>query len=98
MMTIYVALAFGLVVLEAMAAGLPCIATATPGAREALGDAGKVVAIGSPSELAAAIEELRGDADERARLGAAARAAVADRTFARVAERLVGVYHACRRD
>jgi len=82
--------------LEAMAAGLPCVATDTAGAREVLGGgSGVLVGIGAPESMAAAIERLRGDPEERARLAAAGRGAVAERSFANVAARLHAVYDAC---
>jgi glycosyltransferase involved in cell wall biosynthesis len=70
-------------VLEAMAAGLPVIATAVGGVPEIVVDGvtGLLVRPHEPSELAAAIERLTGDPLLRARLGAAGRLA---------AERLAG--------
>lgn len=64
--------------LEAMAAGLACVATAVGGTPEVLdgGSCGALVPPGQPEQLAAAIERLAGDPAERARLGAAARARI----------------------
>ncbi len=71
-----------LVVLEAMAKGLPVIATAVSGIPEALGDTGVLLAPASPGpadsagiseRLARAVCDLAGDEARRHRLGAAAR-------------------------
>lgn len=59
---------FGLVFLEAMAFGVPVIGTKVSAIPEVIGDAGLLVAPGSISELAAAIESLL-DLDRRAALG-----------------------------
>jgi glycosyltransferase involved in cell wall biosynthesis len=61
--------------LEAMASGKPLVATDMPGCREAVvhGETGFLVPPGDPAALAAALERLIGDADLRARFGAAAR-------------------------
>jgi glycosyltransferase involved in cell wall biosynthesis len=62
--------------LEAMAAGLPLVATDIPGCREAVVDGvtGLLVPPRDPQALAAALARLIGDAALRARLGEAARA------------------------
>ena len=81
----------GLALLEAMAAGIPAVAT--PGRRDrgdgaaGRGDAGRA---GRPAALAAAILALLDDpcGADRARAGAAA----AERTAARTAERMLEVY------
>jgi glycosyltransferase involved in cell wall biosynthesis len=61
--------------LEAMAAGLPLVATDIPGCREAVVDGvtGFLVPPRDPSALAAALAKLIADADLRARFGAAGR-------------------------
>lgn len=61
--------------LEAMAAGLPVVATAVGGVPQAVCNesTGLVVGAGAPRELAAAMTRLAGDGPLRARLGAAAR-------------------------
>ncbi|MFH1690675.1 MAG: glycosyltransferase [Candidatus Eisenbacteria bacterium] len=62
-------------ILEAMAAGVPCVATAVGGVPEALTDGvnGLTVEPGDPEALAYGLRRLAGDADLRARLAGAAR-------------------------
>jgi L-malate glycosyltransferase len=61
---------FGLSIVEAMAAGVPVIATESEGAREIIdgGHSGRLVPIGNVEALAKAIADLLGDANERERL------------------------------
>jgi glycosyltransferase involved in cell wall biosynthesis len=71
---------FGLVYLEAMSAGKPCIAA--PGAAEEIiehGRTGVIVRAGDPGSLTEAVATLFADVPLRARLGSAAAAAVARR-------------------
>jgi len=63
----------GSVLLEAMAAGLPVVATSVGGIPEVLGDAGRLAAPGDPAALAAAVDHVLGDPALAARLGEAAR-------------------------
>lgn len=72
---------FGLVMVEAMAAGVPLIATATGGAREIVEDGvtGKLVAVGDVKALASAIKGLLEDERERRRMGERARARARER-------------------
>jgi glycosyltransferase involved in cell wall biosynthesis len=58
--------------LEAMAMGLPCIATRVGGIPALLGDAGVLVPRRDPSAIADAIELLMGSASLRAQIGSAA--------------------------
>lgn len=81
-------------VMEAMASGLAVVAAPASGMEELLGDgAGVRLGTRDPAELAAALERLAADAEERARLGAAARERVlADLTLDAVADRLTALY------
>jgi glycosyltransferase involved in cell wall biosynthesis len=85
----------GMVYLEAMASGLPVIATAAGGAAEAVldGETGILLERGDVPETAAAIERLAADASQRRRMGAAARLR-AEREFSgeRYAERVAEAY------
>jgi glycosyltransferase involved in cell wall biosynthesis len=65
-------------ILEAMAAGLPVVASSVGGVPEAVvdGETGLLVPPGDPSSLAAALEQLLGDAELRRRLGQAGRSRV----------------------
>jgi glycosyltransferase involved in cell wall biosynthesis len=64
------------VLLEAMASGLPVVATRLGGNVELVGDAGVLVPRKDAAALAGAMTSLAGDPDGRAQLGAAARARV----------------------
>ena len=68
--------------LEAMACGLPCVASRLPGSTEAIiddGSNGVLVAPGDVAALTTAIGTLLADHDLRRRLGTAARATIAHR-------------------
>jgi glycosyltransferase involved in cell wall biosynthesis len=56
---------FGIATLEAMAAGLPVVATKTDGSRELLGEPKLLVPFGDPVKLAARIVELATDENAR---------------------------------
>ena len=80
------------VILEAMACGLPVVATDVPGNREMLGGedrAGLLVPAGNPAPLAEAIDTLAASAPLRREIGTAARALVEKRFDIR---RVVGQY------
>jgi glycosyltransferase involved in cell wall biosynthesis len=66
-----------LVVQEAMAAGLPVVATRAGGLPALVDGAGSLVPVGDPAATAAEVDRLLGDRAERARLGAAARVVAA---------------------
>jgi rhamnosyl/mannosyltransferase len=88
--------AFGLVLLEAMAAGLPCITTELGTGTSYVvedGVTGRVIPPRQPVALAAAIAELLGDEKRRHAMGQAARARVlANFTLATMIERVEAVY------
>lgn len=65
--------AFGMALLEAMAAGLPAVVSDTGGIRElATAESARFVAPGLEEELARTLLEVAGDAELRSRMGAAA--------------------------
>ncbi|MBK7704324.1 MAG: glycosyltransferase family 4 protein [Acidobacteria bacterium] len=66
---------FGLAILEAMACGVPIVATETEGAKELLGrrSGGLIVPVGEPLKLAEAIRELIGNPEKRNALAESAR-------------------------
>ena len=72
---------FGLALVEAMALGLPCVATRAGGPREIIeeGVSGLLVPPDDPAALADALGRLLADPALRARLGAGARARYEDR-------------------
>ncbi|WP_051973618.1 glycosyltransferase, partial [Cryobacterium sp. MLB-32] len=82
--------------LEAMAAGLPVVATRVGGSTEVVGHGGGLlVPPHDPAALAAALQQLFDDPALRSRLGREARAVVAARyTTARMTARLTAVYTA----
>jgi glycosyltransferase involved in cell wall biosynthesis len=81
--------------LEAMASGLPCVATAVGDVPEALDGVGIVVAPDDPVALRAAIDVLARDPLRRKELGAAARARVEERyAEAVMLDRTAAVYAA----
>ncbi len=82
---------FGLVALEAAAAGLPVVVPATAGVAEVL-PAALTVPPEDAAALAAALRRLLDDAPLRRRLGEANRRAAAGQTWGRAARRLVQLY------
>lgn len=82
--------------LEAMAAGLPIVATDTEGSRELLEgtEAGVLVGVGDAAELAAVLQRLEGDEGLRRRMGRAGREVVRARSYAASAEQVESIYRA----
>jgi glycosyltransferase involved in cell wall biosynthesis len=86
---------YGVVVREAMAWGRPVVATAVGGLVDAVDDGatGLLVPAGDGAALREALERLLGDAELRARLGAAARVkAQRELSFDAAANALLRVY------
>ncbi|OAA28705.1 Phosphatidylinositol alpha-mannosyltransferase [Frankia sp. EI5c] len=85
---------FGIVLLEAMAAGTPVIASDIDAFRRVLDDgrAGRLFGVGEPAELAAGLAELLENPAERARLVERGREVVARYDWRVVAQRIVSVY------
>ena len=88
--------AFGIVLLEAMAAGLPCVSTELGTGTSWVnqdGITGRVLPPGEPALLAAVLGELLADEGLRERMGRSARARVeSELTAARLVERVMQVY------
>lgn len=85
---------YGLVALEAAASGVPVIAAATGGLREAVldGETGVLLESDEPAVWAAAIERVLGDAALAQRMGEAARAHALRHSWQASTERLLEVY------
>lgn len=83
---------------EAMACGVPCIATDVGDAAAIIGDSGRIVPSRAPEALAQALADMLGAPAERRRaLGARARMRVEERYgLARIAQRYIDVYAAVR--
>ena len=86
---------FGIVLLEAMLAGLPVVATRVSAVPEVVveGETGSLVEAGDIEAVARELVLLLGDAELRGRLGAAGRErARTEFSVARMAERTIGLY------
>jgi phosphatidylinositol alpha-mannosyltransferase len=83
---------FGVVLLEAMAAGAPVIASDLPGYRLAAGGAARLVPVGDPVALAEAVAGVLGDGGERERLVGLAGERVAGFSLDSIAERYGRLY------
>ncbi len=85
---------FGIVTAEAMAAGVPIVASDIDAFRQVLrdGEAGELFATGDAADLARAAGRLLDDPARQARLSAAALAAVADYDWSVVARAVFSVY------
>ncbi|HWW67725.1 MAG TPA: glycosyltransferase family 4 protein [Solirubrobacterales bacterium] len=84
----------GIAALEAMAAGLPVVATAVGGVPELVevGKTGRLVRPGAPEEMAAALVELLTDPDLRQGMGNEARRRAAGRRASVTVERYFDLY------
>jgi alpha-1,3-rhamnosyl/mannosyltransferase len=90
---------FGLPPLEAMAAGVPVVATAAGAVPEVVGDAATIVPVGDEDGLVAALSDVLDHEDVAAALVARGRARAAGYTWAACAAGLVALYDeaiACR--
>ena len=86
---------FGIVLLEAMLAGLPVVATSVSAVPEVVadGETGILVAAGDSDAVAGALHQLLADPERAERLGAAGRRrALAEFSVARMAEQTIDVY------
>jgi phosphatidylinositol alpha-1,6-mannosyltransferase len=85
---------FGLVYLEASAAGLPTVGTLDCGAEDAIrdGETGLLVPQNDPSALAAALIRLLQDGELRARMGDAGQRLAQSRSWAAAAEQVEALY------
>ncbi len=90
----------GMVLTEAMSAGVPVIALDAPGAREAVrdGDNGALVEIEDPAEFAQAVLRIAGASGERReRLIRSARVSAEEFSMERTTDRLLETYQKLRR-
>ena len=83
---------FGLVPLEAMAVGVPVVATSVGAIPEVVGDAAALVAPGDPSALAEALHAALTDDGGRAALVARGRERVGSFTWERSVAGIVALY------
>ncbi len=87
---------FGIVLLEAMAAGLPVVASAIPGFASVMADGreGRLVAPGDGFGLAEAVRGMLDDDEGRAAMAARGRETAERHAWPRVAERVEAIYRA----
>jgi phosphatidylinositol alpha-mannosyltransferase len=89
---------FGIVLLEAMAAGVPIVASDIHGYKNVMqrGVQGLLVEPRNAMALAAALYKLAGDPDLRHDMGEAGRLRAPEYSWDRVTERIVDFYHEVR--
>jgi glycosyltransferase involved in cell wall biosynthesis len=83
---------FGFTFAEAMAAGVPVVASRNSSLPEVVGDAGVLLDALTPEAIASALRPLLGDPERRRRLAAAGKARAATLPWARAAEGTVQAY------
>ena len=88
---------FGIVLLEAMAAGVPVVASDINGYRDVVADGkqGLLVPPKSPEAIAAAISRIAGDAELAGRLAAGGRKRAQEYRWERIAADVEDYYHHC---
>lgn len=88
------------VLLEAMASGLPVVATTIPGSQEVVheGREGLLVEPSMPNQLCSALNGLIKDAEERERMGNAARENAEKRSWRGIAEAYIDIYQSILRE
>lgn len=80
---------FGLVVLEALASGVPCIVSNVGALPELVGNAGLVLDRNTPEELTARLLDLASDSETRARMAEAAHQRASGVSWGLVADRMI---------
>lgn len=83
---------FGQVLVEAMAAGTPVVASRIGATNEIVGDTGRLVAPGDAEGFADAIVEVLTDSERRAQMAAAGRQRVAEFTIGRMTDAMMTLY------
>ncbi|MBI3949807.1 MAG: glycosyltransferase family 4 protein [Acidobacteria bacterium] len=84
---------FGLTALEAMASGTPVVASDIGALREVVGEAGVLVGLNDPAQLAAAVMTVLGDVRLRTQLVEKGRARAAAFRWSETARKTLAVYH-----
>lgn len=87
---------FGIPILEAMASGVLAVVSDTSSLPEIAGEAGTVVSLEDPTEIARRIDRLVADNSQKKLLIEAGRARAKDFTWDRCAERLASVFSSIR--
>jgi glycosyltransferase involved in cell wall biosynthesis len=80
------------VAVEAMASGVPVVASASGSLPEVVGDAGLLVPPGDPAALRAALRDLAGNPERRRELGGRGRARAARFSWSSVAQAHLALY------